>query len=161
MRNTGIWGGWTARAVFLALVVALLALTAAAQNSSTTTKKAAQQPAATQAAPASTSTTSMGQKVFIDPKTHQPFQPSPEDIKALENAGPKPKQALVQPKAFSNPRGGIAVKLDDSFMVSEVATKGPDGKVTTTCVEGANKAQQVVKSGKSVAPKTTTEGGPR
>jgi hypothetical protein len=154
MRNSGIWGGWKARAAFLALLVALLALTASAQTSSTTTNnKTAQTTAATPAPP----TASMGQRVFIDPKTHQPFQPSPEDIKALENAGPKTKPTQSQPKAFSNPRGGVAVKLDDSFMSYEVATKDVSGKATTICVEGADKAQQAMKSGKSAAPKTTTK----
>jgi hypothetical protein len=159
MSTTPKNGGWAIRAVFLALVVAALALTSAAQNtSSATTKKAAQKPAATKSAPATTSTTSMGQKVFIDPVTHKPFQPSAEDMKALENAGPKTKQVQTQPKQFVGQFGGVGVKLDESFMMSEVAGKSPDGKLNTTCIEGEKKAASLVKSGKLAAPQTTTKG---
>lgn len=157
MSNTPQWGGWTIRAVFLALVVAALALTSAAQSSSSTAtkKKTAAKPAATQAAPSASSTTSMGQRVFIDPKTKQPFQPTQEDIQALENAGPKAKQPQVQPKQFVGRYGGVGVKLDESFMMSEVAGKNADGKLTTSCIEDEKKAAQVAKSGNLVAPKTT------
>lgn len=158
MTNTPKWGAWTIRAVFLALVVAALALTSAAQSTSSPTKKAARKPAATQAAPATTSTTDMGQRVFIDPKTHQPFQPTQEDIQALENAGPKTKQAVAQPKQFIGRYGGVGVKLDESFMMSEVAGKTADGKISTACIEDEKKAAEVVKSGKLAAPKTTTKG---
>jgi hypothetical protein len=156
MSNTAKWGGLAIRVAFLAFVVAALALTSAAQNSSSTTKKATKKPAATQAVPATASTTSMGQRVFIDPKTKQPFQPTQEDIQALENAGPKPKQA--QPKQFTGQFGGIGVKLDDSFMMSEVATKSADGKLTTGCLQGEKKAANLVKSGKPAAPKSTSKG---
>lgn len=156
MSNTPKWRGWTVRIAFLALVVAALALTSAAQSaSSTTTKKATKKAAAPQAAPATTSTTSMGQRVFIDPKTKQPFQPTQEDIQALENAGPKTKQPEAQPKQFMGQFGGVGVKLDESFMMSEVATKSADGKLTTGCTQDEQKAAKLVKSGKLAAPKTT------
>jgi hypothetical protein len=159
MSNTPKWRGLAIRVAFLAFVFAALALTSAAQNSSsTTTKKATKKPAATQAVPATASTTSMGQRVFIDPKTKQPFQPTQEDIQALENAGPKTKQATTQPKPFVGQFGGIGVKLDDSFMMSEVATKSADGKLTTGCLQDEKKAANLVKSGKPAAPKSTSKG---
>jgi len=147
MSDTRQWGGWMIRAVFLALVVAAMALTSAAQNTtSATTKKATHKPAATQAAPAAPSSTSMGQRVFIDPTTHKPYQPSAEEVKALENAGKKTVQS--QPKPFVGKYGGIGVKLDDSFMMSAVAGKTLDGKITTGCLKDETKAAEVVKSGK-------------
>lgn len=154
MSNTPKWVGGTIRAVFLALVVVVLGLVSVAQNTtSSAPKKAASKPAA----PATTSTTDMGQKVFIDPATHKPFQPTAEDYKALENAGPKTAQAQFQPRQFIGTRSGIGVKLDSSFMMSAVAGKSADGKVTTGCLEDEKKAANAVNSGKVAAPKTTTK----
>ena len=156
MSTTPKWSGWAIRAAFLALVIAALALTSAAQTtSSATTKKTAKKSATTTAAPAATSGTAMGQKIFIDPVTRKPIQPTQEDIQALENAGRKASAPTTQPRAFYNPRGGVAVKLDDSFMSYAVAGKDADGKLRTNCVEGIETSQTVVKAGKVVAPKTT------
>jgi len=153
MSNTPKWGGWAIRAAFLALVVAALALTSAAQSTSTKTKKSAKQ-----ATPAATSNTSMGQKIYLDPVTRKPIQPTQEDVQALEAAGKKTSGPVTQPKAFSNPRGGTAVKLDDSFMMSAVAGKDANGKVVTGCVEDEAKAAGIAKSGKQPVSTTTAKG---
>jgi hypothetical protein len=154
MSNTPKWGGWAIRAAFLALVVAALALTSGAQSTSTTTEKTA----ATQAAPATASDTSVGQKIYLDPVTRKPIQPTQEDVQALANAGKKTSGPTTQPKAFVNPRGGIAVKLDDSFMMNAVAAKDANGKITTGCIDDEAKAADVAKSGKLPVSTTTAKG---
>ena len=160
MSNRPKWGGWAIRAAFLALVVAALALTSVAQSTSTTTKKSAKKAAATQAAPATTnSDTSVGQKIYLDPVTRKPIQPTQEDVQALANAGKKTSGLTTQPKAFKNPHGGLAVKLDDSFMMSAVAGKDANGKVVTGCVEDEAKAAAIAKSGKQPVSTTTTTKG--
>jgi hypothetical protein len=157
MSNTPKWGGWAIRAAFLALVVAALTLASVAQSTSTN-KKTTKKAVATQAAPATASDTSMGQKIYIDPVTRKPIQPTQEDVQALANAGKKTSGLTTQPKAFVNPRGGIAVKLDDSFMMSAVAGKDANGKVVTGCVEDEAKAAAITKSGKLPVSTTTTKG---
>lgn len=158
MRYISSRGARTIRAISLALLVGVLAVNLAAQKSSDASKSTAAQPVATQANEASNFDPSAGQKVFIDPVTHKIVQPTAEDIKALENAAPKKTTSVTtQPKAFVNPRGGIAVKLDDSFMSYAVAGKDDGGKLKTNCIESDSAAKDAVKSGKVATSKTSAK----
>ncbi len=123
------------RVVFLLLLALSVSMALSAQT--TSTKKTQKKTATTTSTQADA-----GQRVFIDPVTHKPYQPSAEEVQALDKAGKAKPKAQAAPKQFYGKRGGVGVKLDDSFAVYSVATKTPDGKLKTECVQGKDKANK-------------------
>lgn len=101
-----------------------------------------------QEAPAATSSgTTGGVMVFIDPATGKIRQPSPEEIGALAAAAAV-QQATPQrpPVSRTSARGGKIVLLGDSNMSYLVVTRQSDGKLKEQCVTGGQKANEIVAS---------------
>jgi hypothetical protein len=93
--------------------------------------------------------TAGGLRVFIDPKTKEIREPTLEEQRAMVpqqaplRAAPR-TTALPQ---VSGPGGAVGVKLDQSFMVNEVATKNPDGSLSMECITGDENAAKAVTQG--------------
>ncbi len=139
-----------ARFVFLLLLAMSVSIAMSAQTATTqkgTSKKTTV--TAKKAAPAQATEAQPGQRAFIDPVTKQAYQPSVDELKAL-NPTKKTLKAAPAPKLrdFGNGVRGVAVPEDS--MSYAVATKSPDGKVNFGCVDSKKKADQVVKSGTPV-----------
>lgn len=138
------------RLVFAMLMALSVTVVMSAQTTSAkhTTKKKSTTATAKASDGAAASTSTPGQRVFIDPVTHKPYQPSPEEIKALESSGKKgmTKSAKAQ-RSIQHPSGAVGMTVPEESMSYAVATKGPDGKVSFACVDEKAKAEKMVKSG--------------
>jgi hypothetical protein len=86
-----------------------------------------------------------------DPVTGQLRQPTAEEIGALLRLGPAAAARPVEERRL--PNGAYVVVLDPSFDNYSVVSKGPDGRLVTTCVEGKAKAEQAVAAGQQVPVK--------
>ena len=84
--------------------------------------------------------------VFIDPATGKTRQPTAADIEKLIGVT---KARLAEKQTESptpldvryGPGGAVGVKLGPSSLSYIVATRTPDGKVSTECVTGAKGAK--------------------
>lgn len=141
----------THRTMALLLIVLMVGvgMLSAQTKSKAPAKKKTTTAAATKAAP----TTDAGQKVYVDPVTHQIVQPDQSDIDALNAAGaPKTKSfrlaaaPVAAPQEFVTDNGLIGIAVPEDAVVYAVATKAPDGKVKMGCVDGKKKADAVVNS---------------
>ncbi len=86
-----------------------------------------------------------GVVVFKDPVTGKIRQPEPEEIRQLLRQSPGGEGAVVQGETVRQVRGpqrGVGMILPESTMVSIVVTKGPDGKLSSECVSGGQKAAE-------------------
>jgi hypothetical protein len=91
---------------------------------------------------------SKGLVVFVDPVTGKIRQPDAGEIGALValpaaagTSAPLVEKPLVMKYG---PAGAVGVVLDSRFETFMVATKGPDGKLSTDCVDGKRKAEEAV-----------------
>lgn len=79
-----------------------------------------------------------GMVVVRDPLTGKMRAPTPEELKELRARAPATAglAAPRQPATVSRGDGSRGVRLGDKNMVYEVVTRGPDGKLTSECVQG-------------------------
>ena len=73
---------------------------------------------------------SAGQKVSVDPETGKVRAPSGDEVQAMAPANVAP--AALTETTFSD--GTVQLDLGDAYMVDVVATRRPDGTVSTDCV---------------------------
>lgn len=95
-----------------------------------------------------TKAASKGLVVFVDPVTGKIRQPDASEIGALValpaaagTSAPLVEKPLVMK---IGPGEAVGVVLDSRFETFMVATKGPDGKLSTDCVDGKKKAEEAV-----------------
>ncbi len=84
--------------------------------------------------------------VFVDPATGKTRQPTPADIEKLvgvtkARAAEKQTKSPLLLDVKYGPGGAVGVKLGPSSRSYVVATRSPDGKLSTECVTGANAAK--------------------
>ena len=92
-----------------------------------------------------------GLRVFIDPKTGEIREPTPEEEQALTPQAAPPRRGplgLVPEAAplqeISGPGGAVGVVLDESFMVNTIVRKNPDGSLSFECITGDKNAAGAV-----------------
>jgi hypothetical protein len=92
-----------------------------------------------------------GMVVVRDAVTGKMRAPTPEEMRALHAATPAgaPNAAMsaARPSAGASltGRGGAhGVRVGESHMVYEVVTRGPDGKLSSQCVQGADAAERAL-----------------
>ena len=78
---------------------------------------------------------SAGVRVFIDPVTGKIRPPSSAERQAIARANARDRSARTYALRI-RPDGTRIVELDDAFLMSVMATAGPDGKVSYRCVTG-------------------------
>ena len=79
-----------------------------------------------------------GLVVVRDPQTGQLRAPTADELKELRAKAPA-TAGLAAPRAqgtMSRRDGSRGVRLGEKSMVYEVVTRGPDGKLTSECVQG-------------------------
>jgi len=92
-----------------------------------------------------------GMVVAKDPVTGELRAPTAEEAAELNQQKAKTAphtSATRKLQTVRGPHGAVGVVLDDSSAVYAVATKSPDGKVTTKEVNGATLAKKPVQQGK-------------
>lgn len=81
-----------------------------------------------------------GMVVVRDPQTGKMRAPTPEELRALRAKAPPAAAAASgapqQNKALSRRDGARGVRLGEKNLVYEVVTRGPDGKLSSQCVQG-------------------------
>ncbi|WP_036165848.1 post-PEP-CTERM-1 domain-containing protein [Massilia sp. 9096] len=90
-----------------------------------------------------------GMVVVKDAVTGKMRAPTPEEMRALRAATPggAPDAAMgaARPSAaasLSRSDGARGVRIGESRMVYEVVTRGPDGKLSSQCVQGLDAAER-------------------
>lgn len=90
-----------------------------------------------------------GLTVFIDKETGEFRPPTAEEAAALsaEMNGPltaadAPAARSTSAQTFRTANGAVGARLDASHMAYTMATVGPDGKITQTCVHGEEEAKE-------------------
>lgn len=79
-----------------------------------------------------------GMVVVRDPQTGQLRAPTADELKELRARAPA-TAGLAAPRTqgtMSRRDGSRGVRLGEKSMVYEVVTRGPDGKLTSECVQG-------------------------
>jgi hypothetical protein len=109
-----------------------------------------------------------GQQVHLDPVTGQLRQPTPEEAAALAAALDRQFGKKAEGVTFSNlPGGGVAARLDDSFMEAMTVTRGADGSLTfghapaTASPATPASSTKAVKPSRSARPPATSVPAPR
>ena len=101
-----------------------------------------------------------GMVVVRDAQTGKMRAPTPDELRALRAKTPPPPAAMAgsaQPQTLTNRRSGArGVRLGEKNLVYEVVTRGPDGKLSETCVQGADAAEHALHG----APDGTTNAAP-
>jgi hypothetical protein len=79
-----------------------------------------------------------GMVVVRDPLTGKMRAPTPEELKELRAKAPATAgmAAPRTPAAVSRRDGSRGMRLGEKSMVYDVVTRGPDGKLTSECVQG-------------------------
>jgi hypothetical protein len=79
-----------------------------------------------------------GMVVVRDPQTGKMRAPTAEELKELRAKAPATAgmAAPRTPAPVSRRDGSRGVRLGEKSMVYEVVTRGPDGKLTSECVQG-------------------------
>jgi hypothetical protein len=79
-----------------------------------------------------------GMVVVRDPQTGKMRAPTADELKELRARAPA-TAGMAAPRAPSavSRNGARGVRLGEHNMVYEVVTRGPDGKLTSECVQGA------------------------
>lgn len=87
-----------------------------------------------------------GMVVVRDAQTGKMRAPTTDELKALRATRPGAAAPdAVQPQALTGRRPGThGVRLGEKNMVYEVVTRGPDGKLTSECVQGEAAAEQAL-----------------
>lgn len=134
------------------LLMLALSVTLAMSAQTTSTKKTTHKKSTTTAVHKKTAQVQAtqadpGQRAFIDPATHKPYQPGQEELQALNATGKKQVKTTAKLKIKRLPNGVTGIMLPEENMAYSVATKSPKGKVSLACVDGKNKAEKLVKSG--------------
>jgi hypothetical protein len=89
-----------------------------------------------------------GLVVVKDAVTGKMRAPTPEEMRALRAAAP-PNAAMSSARPAAAPSmtradGARGVRVGDSHMVYEVVTRGPDGKLSSQCVQGLEAAERAL-----------------
>jgi len=141
----------TLRMILLACaLVAVTVVCAVAQDKPDAANKGAA------AAPA-TKPAAGGVVVFKDPVTGTIRQPDAAEIGQLQQQAAAAKTSMVTGATVQQIQGagrGVGMMLPEDSMVSIVATKGADGKVTTQCVGGGQTAAAAKVAAGAQASKT-------
>jgi hypothetical protein len=89
-----------------------------------------------------------GMVVVRDAQTGKMRAPTTDELKALRGKRPGAAAATTgaaQPQALTGRRPGThGVRLGEKNMVYEVVSRGPDGKLTSECVQGEAAAEQAL-----------------
>jgi len=89
-----------------------------------------------------------GMVVVRDAQTGKMRAPTPDELRALRAKTPPPPAAMAgsaQPQTLTNRRSGArGVRLGEKTLVYEVVTRGADGKLSETCVQGADAAEHAL-----------------
>ena len=87
-----------------------------------------------------------GQKVYVDPQTHQIAAPTDSQVQALNQAISKGNASFrpAQPTRIVSIYGIEGMLLDESTMSFSVASKDANGKVSFQCVESKEKAEKAM-----------------
>lgn len=99
-----------------------------------------------------------GMVVVRDPQTGKMRAPTPAELQALRANAPAGAGLAATPRAsapVTRSDGARGVRLGDQTMVYDVVTRGPDGKLSSQCVEGANAAERALVD--PAQPTATTE----
>jgi hypothetical protein len=96
-----------------------------------------------------------GLRVFIDPKTGEIREPTPEEEQALTpRTAPRRRTPLrLAPEAaplteIAGPGGAVGVVLNESFMMNSIVRKNLDGTLSFECITGDKNAIRAVTEGK-------------
>lgn len=139
------------RFTLLALSLLALSIGAFAQPASS---KAQTKPATKTAQP-------QASRIFLDPVTGEPREPTAEEIRALQGeAKTQSAQAAKKrlsastpaPREMVNADGAVGVDATDEQASFSVAHVHADGTVSHSCVDGAHSAKQAVKKGPARRP---------
>lgn len=89
-----------------------------------------------------------GLVVVKDAVTGKMRAPTPEEMRVLRAAAP-PNAAMSSARPAAAPSmtradSARGVRVGDSHMVYEVVTRGPDGKLSSQCVQGAGAAERAL-----------------
>ena len=129
-------------------LLAWFSMGGAQQRAKTEPATAAKQaPAADPKAPArpqGSAPTGGGLTAFKDPETGELRAPLPGEAEAL--IGPSSAEIAGPLQQLAAPGGGVGIVLPDSFTTYEVATKGPDGKITVQHAAGQAAAEEILKA---------------
>lgn len=89
-----------------------------------------------------------GMVVVRDPQTGKMRAPTPEELRALRAKAPPSAAALSgtpqQNQALTRRDGARGVRLGEKNLVYEVVTRGPDGKLSSQCVQGDAAAEDAL-----------------
>ncbi len=89
-----------------------------------------------------------GMVVVRDPQTGKMRAPTPEELRALRAKAPPSAAALSgapqQNKALTRRDGARGVRLGEKNLVYDVVTRGPDGKLSSQCVQGDAAAEDAL-----------------
>jgi hypothetical protein len=92
-----------------------------------------------------------GMVVVRDAVTGKMRPPTPEEMRALRAAtppgAPNASMSTARPSAaatLTRHDGARGVRVGESHMVFEVVTRGPDGKLSSQCVQGQEAAEQAL-----------------
>jgi hypothetical protein len=92
-----------------------------------------------------------GMVTVRDPQTGQLRAPTPDELRALRAS--KPPGAALQatqpaaPKVLgTRPNGARGVRLGEKGLVYDVVTRGPDGRLTSQCVQGEAAAHDALRN---------------
>lgn len=113
-----------------------------------------------QAATTSTATPAAGgaQQAMVvvrDAQTGELRAPTPQEMRALAPPSAGALRAPAQPAAVTHPGGSRQVRLGERGLVYTVVKRGPDGKLSEHCVQGAGAADKAVHAPQSASAPTT------
>jgi hypothetical protein len=103
-------------------------------------------------------------RVVRDPETGQLRAPNAAEARALDRAAARLRGATTSstaepaaPQVRVLPSGALSADLDESTLMYSVARTNEDGSLDRFCVQGADKAQAVLKAPKSFAKPITAQ----
>lgn len=142
------------------LALSLLALSIGAFAQPAASKPQDKAKAATKAAVPQAS------RIFIDPVTGESREPTPEEVRALQESQSKTQSAqsakarkaaaVTAPREMVNADGAVGVDATEEQASFSVAHLHADGTVSHSCVDGAHTAKQAVKKGTARRPAATS-----
>lgn len=96
------------------------------------------------AAQAAAGSATQGLTVVRDAESGELRAPTSAERQALHAASPASAARPSQPAVVTGPDGRLNARLGESRLVYSVVTRGPDGKLDQTCVQGAHAAERAV-----------------
>lgn len=106
------------------------------------------------AAPQATAgSATQGLTVVRDAESGELRAPTSAERQALHAATPAGAARPSQPTVVTGSDGRLNARLGESRLVYSVVTRGPDGKLDQTCVQGADAAERAVDGNVSAAIK--------